>query len=142
VLAETREQKCETGNRKMSTRDDRLDEILAAARPIIAGHWASCLEVGMEPHSAEAHAAVDACVRDYFQELKALPERASPAAIMEVIKTLFANLDAITHIYGEGLLETDERELFTTPIIGAAETAGLDLSQFPHSDPTLLYRNF
>ena len=126
----------------MSTRNDRLDAILAEAGSTIADHWASCLEVGLKDHSAEAHAAVGDCILEYFQQLKALPEPAEQEAIMEALKNLFANLDALIHTFGEGLLETDERELLCPPIIDAGQAAGLDLSAFPHSDPTLLYRNF
>jgi hypothetical protein len=123
-------------------RNERLDAILAEAKPTIAEHWASCLEAGLPDHSPAAHAEVDECLRDYINRLKTFPEPADQAAIMESLRLLFAKLDAVQQEYGEGLLETDERELLCPVIIDAAGGAGLKLDQFPNCDPTGEFRNF
>ena len=124
-------------------RNEKIDAILAVAKPRVAAHWASCLKWGAEcGHSIAAHSAVDKYLQRYFEQLKALPDPADKAAIMDVLQTLFANLEGIMSEFGGGLLETDERELLCGPIIDAAEAAGLVLSEFEYGDPTLQYRNF
>jgi hypothetical protein len=123
-------------------RNQKLDTIFADAKWRVAEHWAGCLEAGLPDHSAAAHAAVDEYFQAYFEQLRALPEPADKAAIMKVLKTLFANLDGVMTEYGGGLLETDERELLCPPIIEAAEIAGLLLSEFEYGDPTLEFREF
>jgi hypothetical protein len=123
-------------------RNPKLDAILASAKPRVADHWAMCLEAGLSDHSAAAHAAVDEYFQAYFEQLKAMSEPADKAAIMNVLKTLFASLDGAITEFGGGLLETDERELLCGPIINAAEVAGLILGEFEDGDPTFEYRNF
>ena len=78
----------------------------------------------------------------YFQRLQMMPDPAPRGMILGEIETLFSRLDEIKARFGSGLLETDEREIFVTAIIAAAEIAGLDLTQFQHRDPTLRFRNF
>jgi hypothetical protein len=128
---------------RTSMRNEKIDAILAAAKPRVAAHWASCLK--WEPERDDrvaAHSAVDKFLQRYFEQLKALPDPAEKSAILDVLQTLFANLDDTMSEFGGSLLETDERELLCGPIIDAAEAAGLVLSQFEYGDPTLQYRNF
>ena len=105
-------------------------------------HWQHCLEFGLQDHTPDAHADVDRTVAAYFQRLQMMPDPAPRSMILGEIETLFSRLDEIKARFGSGLLETDEREIFVTAIIAAAEIAGLDLTQFQHRDPTLRFRNF
>ena len=123
-------------------RNDRLDAILAKSRPLFSDHWARCLEAGLDGHSVEAHAAINETFAKYIRQLRALPEPADQAAIIEALKQLFVNLDALLDTYGGGLLETDERELLLPQVLQAAKIAGLNLNAFENADPTLTYRNF
>jgi hypothetical protein len=123
-----------------SMRNEKLDAILAAAKPKIAEHWMRVSD--LPGHSTAAHEAVDHHIQAYFDRLKALPEPADRDAILQVMRALFVNLDKALEEFGGGLLETDERELLCKPVSDAAEAAGLVLDEFDNRDPTFLYRNF
>ena len=105
-------------------------------------HWRHCLEAGLQDHTPAAHAEVDRSVAAYFERLQMMPEPAPRSMILGEIETLFSRLHEIKARFGSGLLETDEREIFVTAIIAAAEIAGLDLTQFQRRDPTLQFRTF
>jgi hypothetical protein len=124
-------------------RSEALKAIAGPMKQRVEKHWDMCLEhPGLAHHSVEAHAAVDQCVADYFEELAQLPEVPTQAQILDVVRALFARLDEVTERFGGGLLETDERELLVTPINEAAAVAGLNVASFPEGDPTLMFRNF
>jgi len=117
-----------------------IREIAINTKARLAAHWATCLEFNLADHSTEAHAAVDRAVEDYFEHVASLP--ADQVSIVSAMKALFSKLDEISHRFGSGLLETDERELIVTPVLDAASGAGLDLTRYPGGDPTLPFRNF
>lgn len=107
-----------------------------------AAHWEDCLEFGLAGHTPEAHAELDRCIADYFEQLQTMPDPAQESMILGAIETLFSKLDGVNRRFGPGLLETDEREIFVTPITAAAEVAGLDVNEFEHGDPTFKFRTF
>jgi hypothetical protein len=119
-----------------------LLEIAGRAKAQLRAHWADCLEYNLADHSPEAHALVDQAVDAYFARLTSLGYPADEASIVAAIKALFATLTGLSQRFGSGLLETDERELIVTQVLEGASEAGLDLTRFPDSDPTLQFRNF
>ena len=126
----------------VSLRINRLDHILAEARPRIAKHWSFFIEAGLRGFTPTAVARVDELVDTYFEKLKALPDGAPTTAILREIETLFRRLDEVNASCDGALLETDERELLVPIIIEAASAAGLNAEEFEHGDPTLEFRNF
>jgi hypothetical protein len=126
----------------VSPRVNRLDDILAEARPKIAQHWSSSIHAGLRGIMSAAAARVDELIDMYFQKLRALPEGAPTTAILREIETLFAGLGEVNAACDGELLETDERELLVPIVIGAASAAGLNTEEFEGGDPTLEFRTF
>ena len=125
----------------MSERNERLEAILAEATPGIAAHWVSCREAGLEGHTVAAAEAVDAAIRAYFDQLKALPEPCSDTPVLEAMKRLYGSLDEINAHAGYGLLETDERELLVPVFVDAAAACGVD-PEAHDGEPGGEYREF
>src|SRR5215467_2048586 len=123
-------------------RINRLDQVLAEAKPRIAQHWSFFMEAGLSGFTPTTVARVDELIDTYFERLKALPDGASRTAILREIETLFRRLDEVNASCDGALLETDERELLVPIIIEAASAAGLSVGEFEHNDPTLEFRNF
>ncbi|MES1201461.1 MAG: hypothetical protein ABUS57_08420 [Pseudomonadota bacterium] len=123
-------------------RDEAIRALAQKTAEASAAHWRDCLKAGLPDHTPDAHAEVDRCVAAYFQRLQMMPDPAEKSNILSAIEALFLELDKVQARYGPQLLETDEREIFVTAIIKAAELAGLDVYEFGHDDPTLKFRNF
>ncbi|MEM7221950.1 MAG: hypothetical protein AAF495_03160 [Pseudomonadota bacterium] len=121
---------------------EELDQQLAAARWVLADHWASCLEFQLEGHSEHAHRAVDQLIYQYFEALKSLPEPGRPDDIMDALKRLFEGLAELNAQSDDALLETDEREVIVPIVIAAAKTAGLPVEDYEDGDPTFAFRMF
>jgi hypothetical protein len=113
-------------------------KVLAAAKPALAKHWASCRAAGLPGDSGE----VDEALEVYFDTLSKMKHPAPKTRILGVLKVLFEWLDRINEEAGGGLLETDERELLVPVILEGAAAAGLDVGGFPDGDPTAPFRNF
>lgn len=107
-----------------------------------AAHWQDCLDARLPDHSSDAHAEVDRSISEYFERLQTMPHDVNDDEVLDAIRLLFLKLDRIAARFGDGLLETDERELFVPAVNGAAEIADLDVTKFANSDATLEFRNF
>lgn len=116
-------------------RNGRLDRLLADAEHSIAAHWERCLDSGVAGATREATDRVDARLRAYFEELKALPPAAPDQRIVSALKRLFDDLMTIDRETGGAFLEDAERELLEPLILNAAEAAGLDPRKFPRRQP-------
>lgn len=110
----------------MSDRNKQLDELLASAAAEIQEHWESCRESGLTGHTQEAADQVDGQILAFFSHLKALPDPAEEAAVLDALRQLYEALDAINEDTDGNLLETDERELLVPLFIEAAEICGVD----------------
>ncbi|CAJ0889287.1 hypothetical protein AMST5_03950 [freshwater sediment metagenome] len=118
-----------------AARNRRLTALLEDAEQSIAAHWERCQDSGVAGATPEATARVDACVRDYFEGLKALPPLAPEARIVEAISRVFDDLMRLDAETGGDLLEDAERDLLHPLILNAAEAAGLDPHKFPRREP-------
>ncbi len=125
----------------MTDRNQRLDEILAEAAPEIQEHWEECREAGLSGHTKEASDKVDGQILAYFARLKALPDPAAEADVLDAMRQLYEALDEINDEADGGLLETDERELLVGLFIDAAEACGVD-PQDHDGEPGGEWRNF
>src|SRR5262249_13401938 len=119
----------------MSLRNDKLDQILAEARPRIAKHWTF-----FETAPPSAIAQVNELLDEYFEKLKALPDGALSTTVLREIETLIRGLGDVNASCNGTLLETDERQLLGPIIIEAASVAGLNVDEFDDGDPTLEFR--
>ncbi len=113
----------------------RLDALLEDAEQSIAAHWERCRDSGVAGATPEATGRVDARIRAYFRELKALPSRAPEGRVVEALMSLFDDLMRLDEETGGGLLEEAERDLLQPLVLNAAETAGLDPYKFPRREP-------
>jgi len=120
-------------------RNAALDRLLSEAGPAIAAHWESCHAAGLS--TPEATGQVDACLASFFARLKALPAGSAEPAVLAELKRLYAALDEVNASAGDGLLETDERELLVPLIVSAAEVMGVDPDAHD-GEPGGEYRNF
>ena len=120
----------------MSPRNDKLDQILAEARPRVSKHW-SFFTGGGTP---SAVTRVNELIDIYFEKLKALPDGAPPTTILREIEILLRSLGEVNASCNGEFLETDERELLVPIIIEAASVAGLNADEFEDGDPTLRFR--
>lgn len=102
--------------------------------PEVRRHWQSCQEAGL-PHT---EANLTAMCASFETFARALDAKAPP---LEEIRKLYAALDKLNETYGDGLLETDERELLVTWIIEAAEQAGINPADHD-GEPGSEWRNF
>jgi hypothetical protein len=118
-----------------AVRNRRLNALLEDAEQSIAAHWERCRDSGVAGATIEATAKIDACVRAYFETLKALPPTAPESAIIAAIARVFDELMRLDAETGGGLLEEAEQDLFFPLILNAAETAGLDPHKFPRRAP-------
>jgi hypothetical protein len=118
-----------------AARNRRLTALLEDAEQSIAAHWERCQDSGVAGATPEATARVDACVRGYFEGLKALPPLAPEARIVEAISRVFDDLMRLDAETGGDLLEEAERDLLHPLILNAAEAAGLDPHKFPRREP-------
>lgn len=126
----------------MTMRNEKLDLILAVARPRIAEHWSGCLEAVLRGYTPATVARLDELIDSYFAELKALPDGAPSAEILLCIETFFSRVDQLVAAVGIEFLETDDREVLVPIITEAASAAGLDTEKFEDCDPTLRFRHF
>jgi len=126
----------------MNARNDKLDLILAEARPRIAEHWSSCLKAGLRGYTPATVTRLDELIDRYFAELKALPDGAPSTEMLLCIKTFFSRVDELMAAVGVEFLETDDREVLVPIITEAAAAAGLDTEKFEGGDPTLEFRHF
>jgi len=118
-----------------AVRNRRLTALLEDAEQSIAAHWERCRDSGVAGATPEATARIDACVRAYFDALKALPPSAPESAIIAAIARVFDDLMRLDAETGGELLEEAEQDLFFPLILNAAETAGLDPHKFPRRAP-------
>jgi hypothetical protein len=118
-----------------AARNRRLTALLEDAEHSIAAHWERCLDSGVAGATPEATARVDACLRAYFEGLKALPPLAPEARIVEALSRVFDDLMRLDAETGGALLEDAERDLLHPLILNAAEAAGLDPHKFPRREP-------
>ena len=119
----------------MSLRNDKLDQVLAEARPRIAKHWTF-----FHTAAPSAIARVNELLDEYFEKLKALPDGALSMTVLREIEALIRGLGEVNAACNGTLLETDERELLVPIIIEAASIAGLNVDEFDDRDPTLGFR--
>lgn len=125
----------------MSDRNKQLDDLLSAAAPEIQEHWESCRESELSGHTKEASDHVDGQITAFFAHLKALPDPAEEAAVLDAMRQLYEALDEINEQTEGGLLETDERELLVPLFIEAAEICGVDPEDHD-GEPGGEFRNF
>lgn len=125
----------------MTDRNQRLDELLAEAAPEIQAHWEHCRDAELSGHTEEASDKVDGQILAYFARLKALPDPAEEAAVLDAMRQLYEALDEINDEADGGLLETDERELLVPLFIDAAEACGVDPEAYD-GEPGGEWRNF
>ena len=118
-----------------AARNRRLTALLEDAEHSIAAHWERCRDSGVAGATPEATARVDACLRAYFEGLKALPPLAPEARIVEALSRVFDDLMRLDAETGGALLEDAERDLLHPLILNAAEAAGLDPHKFPRREP-------
>ncbi len=116
-----------------------IKQFLVDAKPAISEHWKSCREARLHGHAVARTREVDRALEAYVEALERARDK---PAILTAMRALFARLDEVNEGAGGGLLETDERELLVPVIVDAAAAAGLDVSRFPHRDPTFEFRNF
>ena len=127
----------------VSPRANRLDYILAEARPRIAEHWSSSIQAGLYGFTPTAVARVDELIRHVLSKAQSSsPDDAPATAILRGIETLFTGLGEVNASCDGELLATDERELLVPIIVGAASAAGLNTEEFEGGDPTLEFRSF
>jgi len=126
----------------MSLRNDKLDQVLAEARPRIAEHWTFFHTAITSPRfpASSAIARVNELLDEYFEKLKALPDGALSMTVLREMETLIRGLGEVNASCNGTLLETDERELLVPIIIEAASIAGLNVGEFDDRDPTLGFR--
>ena len=124
----------------MSPRNDKLDQILAEARPRVSKHWSFLTGGFGHRGTPSAVARVNELIDIYFEKLKALPDGAPPTTILREIEILLRSLGEVNASCNGEFLETDERELLVPIIIEAASVAGLNADEFEDADPTLRFR--
>lgn len=88
-------------------------------------------------HRPELHREVLTALQRFQQDSFALE---SENAIVDRTKQLFGDLDLINEKADGALLETDQREIITSGVLGALKAQGIDLSKFEDGDPTMAYR--
>jgi hypothetical protein len=118
-----------------ASRNRKLAALLEDAEASIAAHWERCRDSGVAGATPEATEKIDACVRAYFEALKALPPAAPESRIVAAIAQVFDALMRLDAETGGALLEEAEQDLFFPLILNAAETAGLDPNNFPRRAP-------
>lgn len=119
---------------------DALETIWAKSRPEIETHWTRCEQGGL-PHTAANRDRVIAAFEAFLTTLKGLPAGHSEQPVPDAIRVLYAALDEVNVANGEGLLETDERELLVPIIIEAAVAAGVNSANHD-GEPGSEFRNF
>lgn len=116
-------------------RNRRLDALLENAEQSIAEHWERCRDSGVAGATQEATDQVDARIRAYFQELKALPAPVPEERIVAALGRLYDDLMRMDAETGGAFLEEAESNLLEPLILNAAEAAGLDRNKFPRREP-------
>ena len=127
--------------KSMQERNAELDSLLAEWRPQIEEHWENCREDGLDAATQVATDKVDACIDDFFADLKKISKVAGDVAVLGAMERLYKRLDEINSAQDHGLLETDERELLVPLFIAAAEICGVDPDKYD-GEPGGEFREF
>jgi hypothetical protein len=77
----------------------------------------------------------------FVASVKSLPQKHDDAAVLARIEKLYEELDVMNEKAGNGLLETDERELLVPIIIDIAIAAGVNPENYD-GEPGGEFRNF
>ena len=118
-----------------------LSEIREQTRSQVVEHWKLCEESGLQ-HTNANRDDVLAVLDRLYDGLAGIAGRGDEAALNDLLRTTYGDLDRINEACDGMLLETDERELLVPIIVGGVEAAGFDPAAFPDGEPGGEFRNF
>lgn len=108
----------------------------------LEGYWSHALGE-LETHTKQSLSQILEILREFAQRAERL--LASPDVKVEfdaLVAEIFQSLHALNEAYGEGLLETDEREIVVPLFDEVAKALGLDPNDYEHGDVTIAVRDF
>ncbi len=121
---------------------EKIAALMASLDSELESYWEGALEVGLETHTKTTLGALKNILHDFAREVSALGGEGVQDRAVDLVAGTLARLHTLNSAHGEGLLETDEREMIVPFINESVEAIGVDLLRFEEEDITLAQREF